>query len=227
MNNILIFITLFSVSQVFCQETCITKVIIDYNTVNKCLINKSNIVKDSVLTQSNILTYRRYFKKRSHLNPIVYSVSNLKTNDILKIKPINRVNTSLLALLKKKVKKKYVSFDTVDEIPVFTSCKSDFSNKIDCFNLAMKKHILTHFKYPLRAIKHGVEGSLEVSFVIDVNGYITNIQVIESHIFNSNILVNEVFRVFSLLPKFIPGKHNRSPVNVLYKLPVNFTLNNT
>ncbi|MDB0614285.1 energy transducer TonB [Tenacibaculum dicentrarchi] len=87
----------------------------------------------------------------------------------------------------------------------------------------MEKHIVANFEYPKEALKKGIEGDFEVSFVIDKNGKVKNIKVLGE---NDNIILKkEAMRIVLLLPKFTPAKQKGALVSVLYKFPMNFTLN--
>ena len=83
-------------------------------------------------------------------------------------------------------------------------------------------NILEHLIYPFDAASEGVEGVVWVRFIIDVDGYIKNITTKGPP--NGALLEKEASRLISLLPKFMPGKHNDNYVNVEYFMPIDFQL---
>lgn len=225
MKNIIInLIVFFSVLQLFSQKVCVTEenTHIDVNTldVNKCVIEKgisSNEDKKDVIV-SNV----RYFKKRVYFNKVNHLSSHLKANTVLKIKLDNKLDTRLLLALKEHSVAKKVSFDLVEEIPLFATCVNDSVNKTECFNYEMQKHITKHFVYPKKALQEGIEGDIDVSFVIDVNGDVKDVNV--KGIDVNEVLKKEARRIVLLLPKFISGKQNGVKTNVQYSFPMSFIL---
>ncbi len=222
-NKITILIFLFSAVQIFSQEVCITenKALIDVNTLNKCEIKEGDEPKN--ITKDLIVSSKRYLKKRVYFNEVNHLSNHLKANTVLKIKLNNKLDTRLLLMLRKQPIIEERSFNSVEEIPSFKSCADSFLNKTECFNYEMEKHIAKHFIYPEKALQKGIEGDLEVSFIIDVNGNIKDIKVSGTN--NSKILINEAKRIVLLLPQFAPGKQNGVETNVLYSFPMSFTLN--
>lgn len=209
--------------QVFSQEKCTDSntSLIDLNTIDKCEIIKSNkSLKKEKLEDKNITIIRkRYLKKRD-----VLMSKRARISSTLKITEISDLEQekSFLNVGIIKATEKTVSFKSIQEIPLFTSCVNASINKEDCFNYEMQKHIITHFKYPEKALNKGLEGDLEVSFVIDKEGNVKDIKV--TGIGVHKVLVKEAKRIAELLPNFIPGKENGVKKDVLYSFPINFTL---
>lgn len=86
---------------------------------------------------------------------------------------------------------------------------------------AMAKFLQKNMKYPAIARRMGTEGSVFVSFVIDRDGVISDIQVIKGI---STECDKEATRVISLMPPWKPGKQNGKPVRCRFVLPVKFKL---
>lgn len=116
-----------------------------------------------------------------------------------------------------------ISFDEVENVPLFNSCSENSSQKdaAECFNSEMVKHIQNNFSYPKLALKNNITGKVWVSFVVNTKGETKNINLRG----DSYILKTEAKRIISILPKLQPGKHNGKKVNTKYVLPINFTLN--
>ncbi len=79
--------------------------------------------------------------------------------------------------------------------------------------------------YPRSAMEEKIEGKVVCRFVVDKNGKIGNIKVIESV---SPALDDEAVRVIKKMPEWTPGEKNGERVTVYYRLPIrfNFTKNN-
>lgn len=86
---------------------------------------------------------------------------------------------------------------------------------------AMAKFLQKNMKYPAIARRMGIEGSVFVSFVIDKEGVISDIQVIKGI---SAECDKEAARVIKLMPPWKPGKQNGKAVKCRFVLPVKFKL---
>jgi len=93
---------------------------------------------------------------------------------------------------------------------------------MNCFNDEMHKHIIANFNYPKRALNRGIEGKLDVSFIIDTSGQVKDVIVIGNK--EHEILKKEARRIVSLLPKFVAGKHKGVNRKVFYSFPISFSL---
>ncbi len=69
----------------------------------------------------------------------------------------------------------------------------------------------------------GVEGNVIASFIIDEEGFLTSIEILQSP---SETLSEEVRRVFNSSPIWTPGEQRGNKVAVKYTLPVQFSINN-
>ncbi|GLU51757.1 hypothetical protein Dfri01_12180 [Dyadobacter frigoris] len=78
-----------------------------------------------------------------------------------------------------------------------------------------------HIKYPKDLRKKGLEGRVVVSFVVRKDGSLDNVNVVSSP--NSS-LSWEAVRVVRQMPKWKPADRDGIPLDIQYKLPVNFTL---
>ena len=114
-------------------------------------------------------------------------------------------------------------FAIIENIPVFPGCEGVPKNKqADCFNDKMNAHINKHFSYPSRAAEDNIQGRVQVQFVIDKQGNVTDVRVRGPK--GGELLEKEAERIISKLPKFIPGKQRNQPVKVRYAQPINFKL---
>ncbi len=81
--------------------------------------------------------------------------------------------------------------------------------------------ISMHIKYPFAAYADEIEGTVVVSFVIDKDGSVVNVQIRESP---HESLSKEAIRVVKSSPKWTPGQRDGKPVKVILNLPVNFSI---
>lgn len=87
---------------------------------------------------------------------------------------------------------------------------------------ALTKFLQQNIRYPARAVETGIEGRINVQFIIDREGNITGIKTTGNP--TGAGLEEEAMRVVRLMPKWTPGKQNGEAVNVQFNLPVGFHL---
>ncbi len=78
-------------------------------------------------------------------------------------------------------------------------------------------------KYPVIAQENGIQGRVTISFVIEKDGNLTNIQVLQTP---DRSLSDEATRVLKTSPKWAPGKQRNQSVRVKFNLPVEFRIAN-
>lgn len=78
-------------------------------------------------------------------------------------------------------------------------------------------------RYPQIAQENGISGRVTLSFVVERDGSVTNIQILQSP---DRSLAEEATRVVGNSPKWEPGMQSNRPVRVKYTLPVVFTIQN-
>lgn len=100
-------------------------------------------------------------------------------------------------------------FESVEEMPSFPGGMS-----------ALMKYLADNVKYPVDAQENGLQGRVVVSFVVERDGSITNVQSVRS-VYPS--LDSEAVRVVEAMPRWKPGKLNGLPVRVKYNVPVTFS----
>lgn len=76
-------------------------------------------------------------------------------------------------------------------------------------------------RYPAIAQENGISGRVVLTFVIEKDGRLTNIQVLQTP---DRSLSEEAIRVLQQSPKWSPGKQRNQPVRVKYTLPVDFRI---
>lgn len=86
---------------------------------------------------------------------------------------------------------------------------------------AFYEYIGKNIKYPEEAARIGTEGRVLISFVVDKNGSLTNIEAVEGIGHGCDA---EAMRVIRSSPKWQPGLLDGQPVNVKIVLPITFKL---
>ena len=79
--------------------------------------------------------------------------------------------------------------------------------------------VMQNVKFPQVALENRIQGRVVLSFVIDKDGRLTNIEVLQSP---DRSLSEEAIRVLNKSPKWSPGKQRNQAVRVKYTLPVDF-----
>ena len=101
-------------------------------------------------------------------------------------------------------------FQVVEQMPQFPGGQA-----------AMMKFIADSLRYPSVACENRIEGRVVVQFVVDCEGNILNPLVVWSV---DPLLDREAIRLVKLMPKWIPGRQNGKPVNVVCLVPIRFKL---
>lgn len=86
---------------------------------------------------------------------------------------------------------------------------------------ALMEFIANNLKYPVEAKENGIQGRVTLSFVVDVDGSITDIEVVRGI---DPLLDAEAIRIIKSMPKWKPGMQRGKAVAVKYTVPVAFRL---
>lgn len=86
---------------------------------------------------------------------------------------------------------------------------------------ALIAYIKNNLKYPAFAEENGIQGRVTLSFVVEKDGSISNINVLRSP---AEELSQEAIRIVKSMPKWKPGVLKGENVRVKYVLPVTFRL---
>jgi TonB family protein len=85
----------------------------------------------------------------------------------------------------------------------------------------LSNFLISTLKYPGKARRLGLQGVVVVSFVVEANGSVSNLQIRQSV---DPLLDQEALRTVSRMPKWEPAKMGGIPVRTQFFLPVNFAL---
>ena len=81
--------------------------------------------------------------------------------------------------------------------------------------------VQSNVKYPQIALENGIQGNVVIKFIVEKDGSVSDIQVLQSP---DKTLSDAVVAVFQRSPKWKPGKEQNEPVRVTYALPVSFKI---
>ena len=96
-----------------------------------------------------------------------------------------------------------MAYEQVESRPMFPGGDTEFINFIG-----------KNFHVPE---VEGINGVIKVTFVIETNGSISDINVVKDLGSGTG---EEAKRVLQLCPKWTPGEHDGKPVRVMYTLPI-------
>ncbi len=88
---------------------------------------------------------------------------------------------------------------------------------------AMEKFLSENIRYPIEAMKKGVQGRVITKFIINKDGSLSDIDIVRGV---DSLLDAEAIRVIGMMPKWKPGTQKDKAVNVEFTLPVVFRLTN-
>ena len=102
-------------------------------------------------------------------------------------------------------------FVNAEEMPTFQG--GDLSK--------FRNWVQQNVKYPQIALENGIQGNVVIKFVVEKDGKLSNIQVLQSP---DKTLADAAVQVLQKSPKWKPGKQRNQPVRVTYTLPVSFKI---
>jgi len=87
---------------------------------------------------------------------------------------------------------------------------------------ALFQYLEKNVKYPKKSRRKGIEGRVLLKFIVEKDGSISNVSVIESV---NNEMDAEAVRVVKKMPKWEPGMEDGENVRISFNLPLKFRLN--
>ncbi len=158
-----------------------------------------------------------YPKETQVKNPIldlqqeINSVDNNNTNETNDVKLEGQKSDSNYIIQENNITENQIIIDFPDVEPDFPGGYQKWSSWLS-----------DNFKYPDLDLELGNQGIVYVSFVVEVDGSITNIEIIKSV---SRGIDSEAKRLIKNSPKWIAGKVGNKEVRTRLKLPINFVIN--
>jgi protein TonB len=88
--------------------------------------------------------------------------------------------------------------------------------------LALRRYINDNLTYPFEALKHNIQGKVNVEFVVEKDGTLTQIRTVGTKLGYG--LEEQAVKIFHAMPKWIPGKQDGINVPVYMMIPILFTI---
>jgi len=107
--------------------------------------------------------------------------------------------------------------DKEDEIINFTEIMPELPGG----ERALVGYLARNVKYPVIAQENGIEGRVYISFVVDKDGTIFDVNIVRGVDTSHD---NEALRVVKTMPKWKPGQQGGKAVKVRYNVPISFDL---
>lgn len=104
-----------------------------------------------------------------------------------------------------------LNFRVVEQIPEYPGGMSE-----------LVKWLTDNLRYPTIARDQGIQGRVVVSFVVNKDGSISNLELAKSA---HPLLDKEAMRLMRRMPKWKPGKDKGKPCRTLFAIPIVFKLN--
>ena len=89
--------------------------------------------------------------------------------------------------------------------------------------MTFRNWVQSKVRFPQIAQENNISGRVLLQFVIEKDGALTNIQVLQTP---DSSLSDEAIRVLKTSPKWTPGKQRNQSVRVKYTLPIDFRIQN-
>lgn len=143
--------------------------------------------------------------------------NNLKLNPYKLHEQMTDYGLELISLSREKIMKQLAENEDLITIKEIVDEMPSFPGGMTALMGYMSKNI----KYPAIAQKLGIEGPVRMSFVIDYEGKIKDISIVNSV---DPSLDTEAVRVIRNMPDWKPAMKDGHPVSVVYQFPVTFRL---
>jgi TonB family protein len=116
-------------------------------------------------------------------------------------------------------------YEKPEQMPVFGPCEgTDLEARKECSTRNLFSYIYENVKYPKEASTAGQEGTVIMSLVVNKDGRVSDVGLVNEKTTAHTVLNEEGLRVIRELPNFEPGTQDGKPVNVKMILPIKFQL---
>lgn len=116
-----------------------------------------------------------------------------------------------------------IPFAVVESVPIFPGCEdlTDNASRKQCFQKQLLQFVSENFVYPETARQLKIQGRVIVSFVVEKNGSVSNIEILRSV---DPWLDEEALRVIRALPTIQPARQRGAPVRMSFVVPLKIEL---
>ena len=148
--------------------------------------------------------------RQNHVSRVQYHIARNENSNLAMVK------TEELNPQQKEAKDSFKAsgndavFTVVEEMPSFPGGEP-----------ALMAFIKSNLRYPTSCAEKGIQGRVTLSFIIEKDGSVADIEIMRSP---DERLSAEAIRVVQSMPKWTPGKQRGQVVRVKYVLPVTFRL---
>jgi len=209
---------------------------LSYHKAAAKITNNFNVslLKKRIFMMNKKQTSHRSIWKYALILPVLAVLLFFNSALQTKAEPVNEMNSVQQVPAKTQVKPVAAKASNVQQAPqkaqdkpaTAKDSKEIFAHvevmpKFPGGQAALLKFLSDNIVYPKEAQDKGIQGKVQLRFVVKPDGSIDDIQVIKSL---NPILDNEAVRVLKLMPNWIPGKQTGKPVYVYFSLPVMFKL---
>lgn len=113
---------------------------------------------------------------------------------------------------------------SVEQLPMFDACKGvRREEQKECFDNELQKFISKSVSYPSNDIENRNEGTALIEFIIDENGYVTNVKALDNK--RATVTMQKAAeKAIKKMPKIIPARQGNENVRIKYLIPVSFRL---
>jgi TonB family protein len=157
------------------------------------------------------------------IGAMVLSLSNatgysLSSGELLPASPVSDLATAIEIPLTDgnsnsgTIPQKDTLFTVVEELPTFVGGQE-----------ALIDYIVKNITYPPDARSKGIQGTVYVSFTVAKTGKVMDAKILRGI---GGGCDEEALRIVTGMPDWNPGKDKGKPVNVIFNLPIRFTLSN-
>lgn len=121
-----------------------------------------------------------------------------------------------------------VIYTVVEEMPRFPGCEGvegEHAVKKQCADQKLLKYIYNNWQIPTSAREMQVCERIVISFIVDVQGKVKEVEVVEEPGYGIGASLAKVFRSMNELPQcWRAGRLHGKPVAVKYIFPMRYTL---
>lgn len=172
---------------------------------------KGEFMLNDVPTNAELLVSFVGFKTK-----IVPLAGKDKSTHVVKIELEEGVSPRLSSAQKAAPAAKSITIDG-EEVKLVVEKHPEFPGGLP----GLMDYLSKNIKYPEPARRAYVEGKVFVSFVVQKDGSVSNVEVLKGLGFGCD---EEALRVTKAMPKWKPAMHKGEVVNVKYNLPIKFVL---
>jgi TonB family protein len=170
--------------------------------------SNNNALRKETLRLLHFLRYRKTKNPEDLMYPysFTYHITTAKYNKLLKQRSKSPIKKPIPA------DSSYVIYTKADRSPEY------YKNGEE----GLKEYILSEIEYPKPAIENSVEGTVVVEFVVETNGYITGITVLQGLGAGCTDVALRIIKETKWQPAVLNGKFVRYKMNY----PITFSLKN-